>query len=837
MNRWRIVMTQFHEKYRKKMNDRGSAIVLVIIAMAMIGILATTMLWMAYMNYMIKLNDIRNKNSFYSAEVLVEQIMAGLQTASSEAVGAAYKDMVAKWDSLESEENRYGEFAESYMDNLAKILCDSYTPGVDKWNYSRDKLKLYIDAALRDESSAASGMDMAAWNNGNKVGEPEKKPVLEKVNNNSLILHDIYVSYTDGNGLVSIVQTDICIDVPKLVFTHNEIGDEIYDYVLVGNQGIEVNTGGGTATTEGSVYAGADEHGKGGLKVDSPAKLVMEGAEKVIVKGDIYLDRASGLTVRDVPKENNRVYAQNIYLDSATVSLDSDTYVANDLSLNGSGSKATLTKGYYGYGTSAYNGLTGEPAIDTNDSSAIIINGRNSTIDMSGIRRLLIAGRAYIGQYSTADNKKNGIMAGAVPAEPVMMGESIAVKGGQIAYLVPPECIGTMDNETIYGHNPISGTKVTELEQSKIDYGDKFHEVDFTKKVYKLGNKSLSEFGVTSMKNIRTINAQYNGGTLRYYYLVMNKEDAAKYFVQYYDFTASKNVLDGYFDKYASGGIQLGDYAATTNQYTILGNSLISSALSESGVTLLTAVDQSTLMPDAGSGGTEGDAGEGGVTPPAGGYQEVEENALDDLAGYQFQSEAEVEAFATTTKGVYQALTTNLSEDPSTINPDPAAGQNVFNSLIKETDVENYLNSHGAMTVKFYTEIDEVTGVKKGQQAVVTKEPDFVLSSQGGDSSDIRLIIAFGDVTIDKNYKGLVIAKGKVTVENGASSIRRDKMGLYKVLSAKSGITGDTITPLDMFIDGSGSMINGATDARVDDAGNLQINYSEIVRYMNWIKK
>ncbi len=39
-------------------DNKGSSIVIVIIARAMIGILATTLLWMAYMNYMIKVNDV-----------------------------------------------------------------------------------------------------------------------------------------------------------------------------------------------------------------------------------------------------------------------------------------------------------------------------------------------------------------------------------------------------------------------------------------------------------------------------------------------------------------------------------------------------------------------------------------------------------------------------------------------------------------------------------------------------------------------------------------------------------------------------------------------------------
>ena len=53
-----------NELWSQKRRNRGSSIVIVIIAMAMIGILATTLLWMSYINYKIKENDIRNKNSF-----------------------------------------------------------------------------------------------------------------------------------------------------------------------------------------------------------------------------------------------------------------------------------------------------------------------------------------------------------------------------------------------------------------------------------------------------------------------------------------------------------------------------------------------------------------------------------------------------------------------------------------------------------------------------------------------------------------------------------------------------------------------------------------------------
>lgn len=74
----------------------------------------------------------------------------------------------------------------------------------------------------------------------------------------------------------------------------------------------------------------------------------------------------------------------------------------------------------------------------TGDSSAIIINGREASLDMSNIRELMLAGTAYINTQAIVNSSGVGTENSNVP-----MGESISVKGDQIAYLVPPECIGT----------------------------------------------------------------------------------------------------------------------------------------------------------------------------------------------------------------------------------------------------------------------------------------------------------------------------------------------------------------------------------------------------------
>lgn len=868
---------------KKKLNDRGSAIVIVIIAMAMIGIMATTMLWMAYMNYMIKVSDIRNKNSFYSAEEVVEQVMSGLRAESAEAVGIAYREVLANWDNLESEANRSNIFTTTYLDTLYENLVDPDTSHHDPSDptvryYDKAKLKGYIDAAI-----FTAAVDEAAWDNGAKVGDPLGKPRIEIVNNNSIILKNLYVSCTESDGRLSIVQTDICLDVPKLVFENGGSIDALYQYTLIGNQGVEMQ-GPGILSAEGSMYAGTDKNGKGGLTLGlkteadgtltkvGNTKLVSEKALRVISKGDITVQGpASSLMVRDVPDQDNRVYARNINLNSAAASLDSKVYVANDLTLDGAGSKVALTKEYYGYGNSTDNGVpkadgTVGPNGDPASSSAIIINGKDSTVDMSAVTKLLIAGRSYISPNignSAGDtgSNKNPLEVSS-PSAPVMMGESIAVKGGQVAYLVPAECIGTLKGESVIGQNPINADKENDIIDFTNMYGDDFKEVDFDREVYRLGGKTLREMGVGSsvqgstaaddMKYIRKVYAPYRGGTLLYYYLVMDQDSAARYFVQYYDFHANREEIDTYFNRYLSGGFQLGDFTDPKNQYTILGNSLVSSALTDSGVTLLTGVDQSTLnsaAPGEGGEGTDPEPVDPSDYTETGENAEEVDNSIADLA--------DVLSLTAKIKTEYKSLTFDLTDQnaaiPSDIDPDSPkpvdpdhpqpgeydktkAAEYVFKSLIKEDAVKDYLDNERHISSVTYT-----TDAVSNLQAYLTKGDAKV-----SDLSDkTRLIVALGDVTVDRDFTGLIVAKGKITVTGGASNIKLGGTELYDVLHANSQFynAADPADPasdphkmIDWFVNGSG-MANGAQAPDVDDIGNLVINYGELVRYMNWIKK
>lgn len=792
------------ELWNRKKRNSGSSIVIVIIAMAMIGILATTLLWMSYINYKIKVNDIRNKNSFYSAETVMEQILAGLQKEASDSVAVAYQEVLSNWDELQSESNRYSSFASTYLDTLVKHLRDA-----DKGNgyYKRDILKGYVDTSVWDH------VNQTAWDNGTDDTDEAKKkpPVMELVNGNSLILRNVFVSYMDEDRL-SIVSTDLCLDVPEIVFTQSGSIDELYNYILIGNQGISLNESSGQVTADGSIYAGTDDKGKGGITINKASTLAINNGRYVISKGEIdVIGPGAGLIVRDVKETGSSVYAKNLDLQSGTISFDSKTYIANDLTLSGNGSKATLTKEYYGYGISAESGI-GDSKTDQENSSAIIINGQNSTVNMSGVNTLMLAGRAYIGTNTTKEELDQNAAAAVEDAgkkneKAVLMGESITVKGGQIAYLVPTECLGIYNGETIIGQNPLTQDQATKMQAYKDQYGTDFKEVDFTRPVGRLGGQSLAFFGVADMDHIRKVSTQYVGGgteskSLTYYYLVMDADNAAKYYQTYYLNGSNKESIDHYFKKYATGGILLGDYTSAQNSYTILGNALVSDALSQSGVSLLASTNTTTNT----------------MTPA-----EV------------FQKSGEI-------ANVYKGLTTNLSEDGASAS----TFRNAFDSVIKDkittkqadgTDhvdtIQEYLVNNGTGgTMEFTTE--------DGLKGIITTG-NYTLSSATGGASKVRLIVSMGDITIDRNFTGLAIAKGTITIKgaitNGASSLKRNKMELYKVLNATTGAEGDTITPMAFFVNGETSLADGAQEAPTDDAGNLNIDYTGIVRYVNWEKR
>jgi cytoskeletal protein CcmA (bactofilin family) len=138
------------------------------------------------------------------------------------------------------------------------------------------------------------------------------------------------------------------------------------------------------------------------------------------------------------------------------------------LELNARNSNVTLQGNYYGYnynnsGSAVYNtyetnektniggkytASAGTSAAAHTTSSAIIVNGNNSTLDLTGLNTLMVAGVAYV---DIKDSSKSYAELSAGSAQEYRTGESIALRYNQFMYLAPDEILDGVSNPQLNG--------------------------------------------------------------------------------------------------------------------------------------------------------------------------------------------------------------------------------------------------------------------------------------------------------------------------------------------------------------------------------------------------
>ena len=760
--------------------NKGSSIVIVIVAIAFVGILGATILWMSLNNYLMKATDARHKASFYSAETVFEQIIAGLQEDASAAADASFSLVMQRYATI-NESERNHEFQVEFLNQVKKKLAD----GGDYSKFNMDVLKSYVDPELL---APASGRIRTLESADCKMDCPTHATYI--------ILKDLSLNFEDENGFYTKITTDLVITAPENDFTQSASMPDIFDYCLVANKKL-YNSVSGKATIDGSIYGGQD-----GIEVNNT--LIIKNADKIVTDADITLmNTVSSLQVGkgdgdvdDIPA----LWAQNIVMDGGTIDLYSQTYIADDLTMRGSNLSAKLEQEYYGYGNST------EAA---EKSSAMVVNGINNTIDMSGLDKLLIAGHSYIGTSTAAISDTTETLDGAFETaasanSDVMMGESIAIKGDQIAYLIPDECIGVLDDETAVGKNPLTGAEYAAMLLLKQENPDTFKEVSFSKTISSTGGSvSLSSY-TTSDQDFKRIFCPCNGETMVYYYLVMNETNANRYFADYYGY--HKDKLNRYFNIYAAGGI----HANTFTRVNVQGNYMTSTAdtgalgLPTQTVSMNNVISKGEMMNDV------------------------------ELAG-------ESGRYTDTFSALKAKLITNyykVSEEERT--------KSVFENLIKTDALDKFTADHGG-TVKMVVPDTNIT-------AIITNASEYNYEDTTGTT---RLLLAKGDVHVKKNFTGLIMAGGEidiapdVTITSAVNGTGDEKEELKQVLQLKyseggggggpSGLTPDETKPIDLFVNGSSYVLDGSQiktgEEEEDTTVVYDIDVTKLVRYENWLKQ
>ncbi len=811
--------------------NKGFSLITVIIAVSFIGILGLLVLYMALSNFQMKITDLKGKDSFYTAERAIEEIRVGLQEDVGNSMSEAYIKVLETYDKDENlkdvvlDKQRQNDFVNEFIKKLANRLeKDS-----DQSKYDLDYLKKYLDMEISENETLI-------------VTTPsDKEPVMTKDNKNGILLKNLKVIYVDPKGYASVIETDIRLGIPKVQFPTPSTLPDLMNMIVVAGKGIICE--GGNTTISGSIYSGIlqgidnntilEKNPYTSIWIKSGASLDIQSGDKFVSAGEIYTESNASFT----SEAGVTLWAQGVKLSSAQVNLLGTTYLSDDLTIeSGSGSRVTVQGEYYGYGypESARSSLNNymydnqeKRWSDTALSSSIVINGKNTTLDLSGVRKIMLAGRSYIGTSKVSNSND------------IMMGESITVKGTQLAYLLPPELIDAsklkdpemeIKNPMSYSDYEKSGLKQMNSVPLKMDA-----------EVPELGNKSLNEIGIDSEKPVQKV-FYSNNADEGYVYLYLNFKDSKASSDFMYDYymnnSTVKTNLDKYLSFYFSGtnsGIKVKDMKNYI-RYVTNGN-----VLSYEGG-------------EATENGTTAKGSMAVATSP-----EVSQALLQEQTNYQNMWYALNRKMITSVDLLNKEV---KDSDGLVHNEKEDTDRNVFDNMVNEKEMVQFLQEKHPESLKEEFTADEDDGL----QAIMVhngRSSTFQIKNDDGTTSEttvsgkneplkitsamadkLRLVVCTGDVIIDQgvHFQGIIMAKGRITLGAGASleSAPLEAARVFQAQMNKTEGENKKISPKSFFWEGDKYVLgNTNTSDETTDTGRVSDTYdlADCVTYENWRKE
>lgn len=788
----------------KRQQNQGFSLFTVLIAVSFVGILGLLVLYIALSNFNMKITDLKGKDSFYTAERALEEIRTGLQEDVGNAMSKAYTQVLESYNvenrSQDSsmDRQRQSEFQDCFITELMRTLRVSKT---EDNIYNMERLRRYVDLKYDGSKESLIITNPA----GSAPLMKAVKNVGKNTENNGVLLKNLKVIYVDEKGRAAIICTDIRLLVPEVQFPTPSTLPDLMNMIVVADKGIVCEGTESTPTSiNGSIYAGnlpsalaADSETS--IKVIPGASLNVESGDKVVCKGEISV----GLNSTFTSAESVNLWARGLNADSVqNVSLSGSTYFADDLTVTGKNNNVKISGNYYGYGS--YESATSDDCVAKDQyeksgltgaalSSAIVINGKNTTLDLSDTQKLMIAGRNYIASSKVKANNRSN-------TNDVATGESLTVKGTQLAYLVPKEVLGA------------SGNPLTYDAYLALLNGAKDISVNWDAAVEAWGGRTLRDIGVDSEKPVQTV--FYNDGFVYFYLNFTDAQKSADFMQMYYQNNPTvKANMDKYLSFYFGGedsGITVKD-ADSYLRYITNGN-----ALSYSGADAQGNMQQATS-----------------VNPG--------EKILQEQVGYQNSWYALNRKMITS----YDLLNKAVKEDAEGKTHNETDGdRSVYDNLVNEKKMISYIKD----TVKddtgkyVFTASDEDGGLQAIMYDNGENGMNQTLKISQSDADKLRLVVCTGDVEIEAGVKfqGIIMAKGTITLKAGAQ-LESAPLEAARVFQAQMSSYGDgtSIKPQDFFWEGDKYVLGNSSSSGKKDTLNASDTYSiaDCVTYENWKKE
>ncbi len=784
----------------------------VIVAVGFVAILVSIIMMAAAVNYKMKSVNVQSKRAFYTAEDVLDEINVGLQQIVSDSLSSAYSDIMADYNGesgLSAEERNY-QVREAYYKNLTDVLC----PAGDTSRYviqpvSLDGLEvnakvdvekqgLYglLRSAVRwdkDDYSGAflrGGEDVSQANSiGGELCYCGKMEMHEE---SGIVLRGLRVYYQDPNGFISTIKTDIRLAYPSFAFSDGSDTD-ISSYAFITDT--EYKAGSNSTKIVGKSYAYSMDTSGGSISFDK-----WDGGKDVhIVSTNLYAEKHGSITTN----ADSELWVGNIEAKSSTLNLFGDTYAYDDINATGRGSVINVGNAenrmarYVGYGDSFEN---------SSHSSAILVNGVDTTINLSNARMFELYGRAFINGSSAskldAADKNND----------VPTGESIAIKSNQLMYLIPGKYLYVeTDNSgtpiaSLLGKNPITDSDLATIT------GKKYIEVSATDPVSGTNLTdyvTIKEDGTPKYEKVRLRGAGTEGVT--YYYMTFKDEKAANDFFDA-QFTASEGSDVRKTKEYAYGRYM----GAYIKSISLPNNGLMLSA--------------HAVKKDAVNGVVMYD-----VTDP--------ERAKKNAFGSDSDSQALCEGYTNQFYSLTSALHTDYEglEDSGLYNRSNA-GKRVF--PIYDIEKNSFVNEEGnAISAPSDAEDEDYCSYYTVYKNLINEDvlevlSDIDLEDKGvkisktdttASGGDVHLVVCGGNVTVTGNFEGTIIAKGKIVV-NGNYTLKAAPDLVDDCLIVETG--DDVFTRVEDIFKSEGE----TAFMTASSSFGKSITGSDLVTYENWTK-
>lgn len=752
-----------------KEDKSGAALVYVLVTAAMLILLGAATTSVAYAN--LKATQIQKEadNNFYSADGIVNSIVGGLAEVASIAYEDAYNEILASITEYDTTAALNAQFKETYLTKLKALLedpkvVDESVPGV---RYSVDLLKGYAEQTY--PGSFAFTVD--AVGGGNYIDDYAE----------GIVLRNLHVLYEDDNGYYDEIITDIKMETPDPGLKSLPPNEDYFNALFIVGDGLDIAANKG-ANVYGDVYVEKHDTEKDGVEAGN-ALTVSNGAvfgvfpsSEAVFSGNTQVrDRAmlsfenwdenqradeggGGEGHETETKTASYFWTENIETKrSSQLSLDGNIFVYDDLEVNGPYSKITLAGSYYGFSTSK---------TESSQSSSININGAHTEIDLLGLNNMVLAGTSYIG---TSKVQNDAILRPGTSKIDIQTGEAFSVKSNQIAYLVDErewKTTGPTNNINAFVSNPMSYVQYSSMITANALEGlteDAIWETISAKIInrpltcFGAANYSYASFG--SCKAV-AIFSPYDGdkngqqGTVYIYVKYDNPDDASRFFS-----TLSKTN--------AEAALRMRTYA---EQYI--------SKLSISPETQF-LVQSNFFNPeyepakDANGNYVYSDTATEGIDiNDINGFADAQNSLGYTILGGQMGSPESI-AYRTT---IGQIITQAQRRYGTPENPG-ASNKFEFDDLISESMIQDFItNAHSGQTelnneIEIDTEKDvngTIVGVSiKGS----TEARAYIIDNKGKGAFKVSdnqgLVIATGDVILDKDFIGSINCGGTLKLEGG----------------------------------------------------------------------